>query len=41
MMRAGCVLDHCEAVTAWDTPAVLTIAVGVGVCVWLWGRRAR
>ena len=41
MMRAGCVLEHCEPVTAWDTSAVVTIAVTVGVCVWLLVRRDR
>ena len=38
---ASCVLDHCEPVTEWTTSAVVTIAVVVGVCVWLWVRRAR
>ena len=38
---SSCVLDHCEPVTEWTTSAVVTIAVVVGVCVWLWVRRAR
>jgi len=40
-MLSACVLDDCQAVTGWTTSAVLTVAVTVGVCVWLWVRRDR
>jgi len=40
-MLSVCVLDDCQPVTEWTASAVVTIAVVVGVCVWLWVRRDR